>query len=421
MTMRTTTATLSFAVYTLLLNLHAISQPAKFSQEPNYSALHSVVVPADETATLQSLCDRGGIVDLGGRQWTIHKIMLSSRHNGLRIRNGILFSPSDKDRPDKRFGIIEIRNPAASPLNLTLDDIEFVGPLSRYTDDFLVNAQTCRETGAYCSAVLAIDQSRIDSLTIRNCTARTMFGGFTLGYTVNAKVYDCRFDRIATQCVSALTGDEQVQRVVDLYRCHADTCGSLFDFSGYSPNVAAPKVPIAKVRQSSGTNLLGRTKCHAQWIALIDRCNFVINRPMPQRYAAISFPAAHTVNISNCLTSGFVTGIQSTDWVEKPFIDIRNTTIRGAQIGVNASATYHLSSVVFDNCLYPFGLPPASQIDTQVINPASDESTARKILGLQAIVRNWNQLHGTTYDPDRYFWISNEVKARMAQMQLEVE
>lgn len=406
-------------------NLDAISPWAKFSQEPNFPALQSVVVrPADDTATLQAMCDRGGTVDLGGRMWVVHRITLSSRHNNLRLRNGTIYSPSDVGGP-RRFGIIELCKGVTwqhiwypdSPCNFTFENIEFVGSFTSYTDDVLTNHVAARDH-AYVSAILAIDGSKIDSVTIRNCKARSMYGGFSLGYTVNAKVYDCEFDRIAGQAVSALTGDENYQRVIDLYRCRAESCGSFFDFSGYSRGVAAPKVPLAKVRQCTATNTLGRTKVHAQWDALIDRCTFRLTRPIPQRYYALSFPQAHTVNVSNTLIEGYPAGgIQCTDWTEQPFLDIRTTTIRGGQMGINSTATYHLANVRFENVLYNYGAPPASQYDTVTVNPASVDSVANKFRGLQAIVRDWNTLHGTTYDPDRFWWISNEVRNRMQQME----
>ena len=420
MTFRQIIAAIAVPAWALFLGLHVL-------HAPDTDQLESVLVPAsvDDTATLQAMCDRGGVVDLGGRMWVVHRIILHHRHNGLRLRNGIIYSPSDRDRPDKRFALIEMCKGVTwrgttypdSPCNFIFENIEFVGPLVRYCDDFLTNHAAAREH-AYCSAILAIDGSKIDSVTIRNCKARSMFGGFTLGYTVNAKVYDCEFDRIAAQCVSALTWDETSQRAIDVYRCRAESCGSLFDFSGYAPGVAAPKVPLAKVRQCTATNTLGRTKVHAQWDALIDRCTFRLTRPIPQRYYGLSFPQARTVNISNTLIEGYPAGgIQCTDWVEQPFIDIRTTTIRGGQMGINSTGFTHLDGVTFDGVLYPYGTPPASQSGVVIMNPATVDQVANKFRGLQAMVVDWNRLHGTTYDPDRFWWISNEVRNRMQQME----
>ena len=397
---------------------------------PDVDQLESVVVAAtvDDTAALQALCDRGGVVDLGGRMWVVHRIILSSRHNNLRLRNGIIYSPSDRDRPDKRFALIEMCKGVTwcgttypdSPCNFIFENIEFVGPLVRYCDDFLTNHAAAREH-AYCSAILAIDGSKIDSVTIRNCKARNMFGGFTLGYTVNAKIYDCEFDRIAGQAVSALTWDENDQRVIDVYRCRADSCGSLFDFSGYSPGVAAPKVPLAKVRQCTATNTLGRTKIHAQFDALIDRCTFRLTRPIPQRYSGLNFPQARTVNISNTLIENYpMGGISCNDWIEQPFIDVRDTVIRGGQMGINSSGFVTLERVTFDQVLHPYGIPPASQSDTVISNPASVDKIARNFTSLGKMVLDWNALNQTTYSPStNYWWISNEVRQRMNQLEAE--
>ena len=369
------------------------------------------------------------VVDLENKLWVVHRITTGPIHNNLKVINGSLYSPSDKNTTDKRYGIIEIAKGITlrgvvypnNPVNLIFENVNFIGPATNWTDDFRLNQQRCRDNGAYTSGVNAMNGSRPDSITVRNCKFYNLFAGVNAVGTFNTKVYDSEFHKIAGHAITtSVPSDNNRVMTLDIYRCTAYDCGTLFDIS--APNttsgIVPPVIPYAKVRVSKSYNTLGRNKVHGQWNVDISKCQFIQNREIPNQFCGLSFPQAQNVNISDCLIENFVAGgIQCTDWITKPTIKMYNNTINGGQMAINSSGAVNIENLIINKCYLNWGIIPVTQIGVQILNPISADDMARRFVFLRSMIRDWNLINGTTYGLDNFWWISNTVRPIITSME----
>lgn len=435
MTLRQIIAVIAVPVYMLCMGLHVAGAP-------DVDQLESVLVPAsvDQTAELQQLCDRacqpGGsrTVDLGGRVWWIRDaIRLGPQHNRIEIENGELLSPPDL-RPAPRYGLVELCRGITwrgvtygdGPLSVTFERVTFAGLLSNLTDDTETNRERCKLQGYFCSGINAMNGSRVNGITCRNCNFRNLFAGVNAQSSLQVKVHYCEFDRIATICLaSSVPPDNNIPMRHDLYMSTARDCGSLFDFSG--PEATAGTLPpvqaMATVRRCTAINTTGRAKFHAAgWDGLIQRTSFGFTRTIPNRFAAISVPWARNVIVEDCPISGyFAGGIESSNdrWTFRPTITVRRGTIDGGQLAINSSAVTRLEDVTIRNCLLPWGgsTVPSSQAGTIIDSPASLDDTARRFAMGREIVRAWNGLHGSSNNPENWWYLVPTVRARVQEIE----
>lgn len=388
----------------------------------------------DETSQLQRLVDSQQVVDLGGRVWILRDaIRLGSHHNGRVIRNGTLLTlPDLSDSP--RYGIVEILRGTKwrgatwpdLPVDITFEDVTFLGGQTDWTDDAALNQDRSRSQGYFCAGIIALNGSRIDRIHCLRCKFRGLFQGVAAQETTRLLVSDCDFEHIAgAAVVSAHSVDNRLQQVHTVEQSRFDDCGQGFNFSSadereFQDGYATPQ---ARVDSCTFTNILGRTKVHARWDFTGTHMTFRQTRLIPNQFAAINFPSARNVLIEDSVIEGYLVGGIGVPAVEaenaaRPEIRLVRTRIRGGQMAINASCRYSLESCEISDCLLPWGSTrPVSAANTPIINPATMESIARQFCACRAIVKNWNQLHRTRHNLDRYWYYVPSVKEKILEFE----
>lgn len=379
-------------------------------------AVSACTLSADDTARLQAMLAGSSVVDLNGQVLSIRAVQLGP--GAWTIRNGTIICLPDT-QTDRRYGVFELckgitwRGVAYpdAPLHATFEDITFAGCLTDYTDDIEVNRARCHSQGMFASAINAMNGSRPESITVRRCKFRRLAAGVQPMGTLQFKCYNCEFDQVATACiVSSVPAGNSVAMLHDVYQCRGNECGTAFDFGG---DALVNVVPVARFRNSTWTNLLGRTKFAGEWNGLVYRSKFIQQRFIPNRYAGLSIPEADQVLIDGCEISGFLAGsIESSGWRSRPTVTIRGTRLSGGQIAINSSAWTHVQLTTIDDSVIPWGdsTTPASVVDTVITNPRSNEKQANLFLGGQSVIEVWNRAHGTQYDKQKRWYILPSVQ-----------
>lgn len=380
---------------------------------------------------IDDVCRPGGSksLHLDGACFSVHRVVLGPQHNGLTVSGGTFYTPSDSLKSDKRYGIFELAKGISlrgvsypdAPLEVAFLDCNFIGPHTDWTDDMFLNQARARNQGSFVSGINAMDGSRVDKIYLENCRFSNLYagiGGFS-AYGVVAR--NCFFDRIVGHClVSSVPPKNDRPMVVEMSRCKARDCGSLFDFSAPDATkaVTSPVVPVANVQNCVARNILGRTKVHGMWDVYVDDCKFLVERLLPSRYYGISIPQARRVRISNCEIAGYpVGGIHSTDWLVRPEVIVDNTSISGGQMAVNAYGNVALNYCMIQDCYLPWGGNVPPNIGTVVTEPMSLETNAQRFATMREMVRTMDLLHGTKSSVDVYWYLPPEVRRKITEIE----
>ncbi len=381
-----------------------------------------------DTIELQQLVDSSSEVDLGGAELLIDYIVLNpDRHNGLRIRNGTV-----RTRPDRggvrRFGCFELVKNATwrgkrypdSPLKVTFEDMNFLGGWTSWTPDVHVNRDRAKDQGFNCAGINVV-AGRVDHLGIRNCSFGGMRSGVIAQQTINLTMDGNRFFNIATQCIgSVFDTTAEVPQRHEIRQTLSHNVGSLFDFSAplATSNMDGAVVPVAIYEDFCASEVRGRTKTHGRWNLFLS--NGTIDAPQdgPTQYPAFSFPVGREILVDNVDMNGFLVGGISAP-AAGPRVRVRNSRIRGGMMAFNCSCPLFLESIQIEGCHLPWGdsTKPAEACNVTIRDPLSVEQQARCFVLARQAVREWNVLHGTTYDPNRFWFMTNAVKAEVLRLE----
>lgn len=358
--------------------------------------------------SLQSIVDYAqGEADLGWRVYDLNQLILTTKHNGLKITNGYIRCSALEASRISSIAIVRklkwlgVQYPDG-PINVTFENCHFDGGFDYDSGLQAHNELVAQQQGRAFNIISTIKYG-IESLTLRNCTFTNCGNS---GVTANARILvieNCRFYQVSKHCLGIRAGSAGGNSTV-LKNLTFENSGNALDFhddvqvrDGREPHTARCENLLLR-------NMRGRTKLNDSNLDLT-LINFdaqqdsVTNLDHYPALDVVMRPRALKIvgfNARNYWAHGMRFAQDTTD--ASGSIDIIDGVIDNCLNAMTLQQPVNVESMVYRRCNYEYRvMSPVSEDQNIAIHPGSDLYWAQVLDSCERAMAGFNLAHGTLY------------------------